>query len=350
MSKPTEKSRIFYFDMLNIAACFCVILLHVNTAIFIVEDTAVWRQSLFLQTLGMWCVPVFFMLTGANLLEYREKYSTAEFFKKRLIRVFLPFIIWSGIYLVWNIYLGNIQINSFVEVVNYFTCGKIEPIFWFFYSLFPMYLSIPILSLITKKENKKLVWYLFGLAFICNAILPLLTEFAGISYMWSLTSHVGNGYVGYILLGWLLKHEEFNKRSRFVIYLLGIAAAVGMYFGSVYMNFIRYPGTTELNKTFMDYFSINCYILSAAVFLFFKHVNWGRLSRGRIGRFITVLSGASFGIYLVQMIVIYYYRAFRDINIFSLRWRTVGAVIIYFLCAAIILLIKRLPVVRKIVP
>lgn len=350
MNKTTEKARIFYFDMLNIAACFSVILLHVNTAIFIVEDTVVWRQSLFLQTLGMWCVPVFFMLTGANLLEYRDKYSTTEFFKKRIVRVFLPFVIWSGIYLVWNIYLGNIQINSIAEAINYFTCGKIEPIFWFFYSLFPMYLSIPILSLITKKENKRMVWYLFGLAFIGNAILPLVTEFMGISYMWSLVSHVGNGYVGYILLGWLLKHEDFSKRTRIIIYVFGIVAAVGMYFGSIYMNFVRYPGTTELNKTFMDYFSINCYVLSAAVFLFFKHFNWGKLSSGKISRFITVLSGASFGIYLVQMIVIYYYRAFRDINIFSLKWRTIGAIIIYIISAVIILLIKKLPLIKKIVP
>lgn len=350
MGYKRENKRIFYFDILNIAACFCVILLHCNTAIFIVEDNLVWRESLFLQTLGMWCVPVFFMLTGANLLEYREKYSTIIFFKKRLVRVFIPFVIWSIIYLLWNIYLGNLQVNSLIDAVNLFTCGKIEPIFWFFYSLFPMYLSIPILSLITKKEYTKVVWYLFAMAFISDAVLPLLSEFGNVWYMWSLTAHVGSGYVGYIVLGWLLKNEQFKKKTRLIMYLLGTLAAIGMYFGSVYVNLVKYPDTADLNKTFMDYFSINCYFMSAAVFLFFKHVNWEKIRKSKVSKIITKLSGASFGIYLVQMIVIYYYRSFRDVNIFSLKWRTVGAVIIYLISALIVLLIKKIPFIKKIVP
>ena len=33
------------------------------------------------ETLAYWAVPVFFMITGVTLLGYREKYSTATFFK-----------------------------------------------------------------------------------------------------------------------------------------------------------------------------------------------------------------------------------------------------------------------------
>ena len=54
--------------------------------------TSAWKQALPFEVFFYWAVPVFFMLTGATLIRYREKYSTGEFFRKRVAKTFLPFV------------------------------------------------------------------------------------------------------------------------------------------------------------------------------------------------------------------------------------------------------------------
>lgn len=81
------QKRILYFDVLNILACICVIWLHCNSVLYSYDPGAgLWRLSLFVQVICHFAVPAFFMISGANLMNYREKYSTAEFIKRRFLR------------------------------------------------------------------------------------------------------------------------------------------------------------------------------------------------------------------------------------------------------------------------
>mgnify|MGYP002568534409 CR=1 FL=1 len=78
------QKRILYFDVLNILACICVIWLHCNSVLYSYDPGAgLWRLSLFVQVICHFAVPAFFMISGANLMNYREKYSTAEFIKRQ---------------------------------------------------------------------------------------------------------------------------------------------------------------------------------------------------------------------------------------------------------------------------
>ena len=140
MEKPTETQRFLYMDILNIAACFAVLVLHCSGTFFTYTPDSVWKLSLLLQVLARWAVLVFLMLTGANLLSYCEKYSTAVFFRKRLLRTFLPFLLWSGIWLVWKVVNGQAQISGVRDVITAFTSNGCQNIYWFFYMLFAIYL------------------------------------------------------------------------------------------------------------------------------------------------------------------------------------------------------------------
>lgn len=72
--------RVVYFDVLNILACFCVICLHCNGIVHTYTQTSAWAQSLAVEVICYWAVPIFFMLTGATLMNYRSKYDTKTFF------------------------------------------------------------------------------------------------------------------------------------------------------------------------------------------------------------------------------------------------------------------------------
>ena len=90
-----KKNYILYFDLLNIFACFAVVALHVNGAVHTFAKTRNWVSCMFIEALFYFAVPVFFMLTGATLINYRKRYGTGTFFKKRLLKTLVPFIIWS---------------------------------------------------------------------------------------------------------------------------------------------------------------------------------------------------------------------------------------------------------------
>ena len=60
--------RLYYIDILNILSCFAVVVLHCSGGVFYYQKTRLWFIYMFLQTVAHFAVPVFFMITGANLI------------------------------------------------------------------------------------------------------------------------------------------------------------------------------------------------------------------------------------------------------------------------------------------
>lgn len=86
-----RKTYIAYLDVLNILACLAVLFLHHNRIVHYYDiHTIAWKQSLAIEVLCYWAVPIFLMLTGITLMNYRDKYTTHEFKKKEwCVRLFL---------------------------------------------------------------------------------------------------------------------------------------------------------------------------------------------------------------------------------------------------------------------
>ena len=109
MRKINQKEHYFYIDILRILACLCVIYMQCNRIADPYTDTSVYRQRMFVETIAYWAVPVFFMISGATLFDYRERYQTGAYFKKRFLKTGLPFITWTLINLVIKVALGQME-------------------------------------------------------------------------------------------------------------------------------------------------------------------------------------------------------------------------------------------------
>ena len=70
------KSRILYYDILNILACLCVVFIHSNGIVHTYSSSRAWKTALIFEVVGYWAVPIFIMLSGATLFKYRERYTT----------------------------------------------------------------------------------------------------------------------------------------------------------------------------------------------------------------------------------------------------------------------------------
>ena len=61
-----------------------VVFFHCNMVFYKCSDNISWKISVVERCIVYSAIPIFFMLTGAKLMEYRKRYSTEDFLKKRL--------------------------------------------------------------------------------------------------------------------------------------------------------------------------------------------------------------------------------------------------------------------------
>lgn len=107
MQDLMAKKRLVFVYGLNILAAFAVVMLHVSLDVFAPQGGGdpKWFTSFFLQAAFIFAVPVFFAVSGMNLLDYRSKYDTKTFFIKRVKRVGVVLLFGSAVcYLLYGLF------------------------------------------------------------------------------------------------------------------------------------------------------------------------------------------------------------------------------------------------------
>ena len=349
-----NKKYILYFDLLNIFACFAVVALHVNGAVHTFAKTRNWVSCMFIEALFYFAVPVFFMLTGATLMNYRKRYDTGAFFKKRIFKTFVPFMIWSIIGICWSIFYTKgmkiSDINTPAKFISAVINCKGMGIYWFFPALFSVYLTIPLFSLVDedKRIGKKGIFtYLILVYIVLNVLLPFVCRLTGIQWNSALNAVSCGGYVVWFLIGYLLANTDINKKFRILIYILGLIGFF-MYF---YLTVQKSFKAGNFDKTYAGYMNIPAIFMGTAVFVLFKYGKWNFIDKHeKAVRFVRNLSSASFGVYLIH----YYLKDFSirhfEIDPRNTLYRIAGTFIIYGLSVIIVRVIQKIPVIRKMVP
>lgn len=340
-----SKKRVIYYDILNILACIAVVFLHCNSAVHYFSNTRLWKESLVIEVLGYFAVPMFIMISGATLLRYRERYTTKQYFIKRAEKVLIPWVLWSVIvYIVKN---KNLNIINFAESFIY---EKIEAIYWFFPLIIYLYCLIPVLSILTeKKEYRKTMWFIVGFIFIFQVVLKPIFAMLHMTYPSILNNMLGqNAYIIYLILGYLLSTTKLNKKQKVGIYILAIIALFTRY---LYTYFVSIE-TGALNKDSWGYTAFTALFPTIALFIFIKDLDWEKiLNKLKIStKIISNLASCSFGVYLMHMLIRSKMVNFLSINISSYFYRLIFPMVLYMTCATIVFFIKKIPIVKKIVP
>ena len=89
MNYESEKQE--YITLLNVLSAFAVVVLHTNNCFWTFSTERYWKTANIIESVMYFAVPVFFMITGATLIDYKERYSTKEYFKKRFWKTMFPF-------------------------------------------------------------------------------------------------------------------------------------------------------------------------------------------------------------------------------------------------------------------
>lgn len=281
-------SRVVKYDILRVAACFSVVLLHVSASYWSVVDV---RSEEFLvmtvyNSVTRFAVPVFFMLSGLFLVTpERENVAVG----KRVFKLVALFYIWSAFYAFQGIAVdtlkGAFSMEVFRAAVERFIFGHVH--MWFLQILCGFYLLIPIARQISAK--KEALRYYLILWMIFRFLIPTLTGVFGLTTFQARIDSLGLdilvGNFGYFLLGYYLNITDIRKEARWCIYAMGIAALLLTPFLTVW-NCIKSDAYVE--KWFSPG-SLNILMMTIAVFVCFRYCKafeqvkraeiWGKLSR-----------------------------------------------------------------------
>lgn len=334
-----------YITYLNVFAALSVVLLHNNGIVHRHPTGRTWYSAIFIETLFYCAVPLFLMITGATLIDYKERYSTKVFFKKRIEKAFIPFLFWSliGILYTWLKNKSSELISAnFIYLLSNIFNTKYITIYWFFPALFAVYLCIPILSEINNKM--KTFKYMIIVGFIFVSVLPFVCDLLSVEYNYELIPKLVYGYIIYVILGYYIDNKEIIKKYRIIIYLLGIFGFLSNFIGTAFLT----EQGGDFYPLFRGAFNWPSILQSTAIFTFFKYASL--IKDKQINNMISWFARKTFGIYLIHIYFVNELPNILGVNIYSLIWRVFGALFIFILCALITDLLQRMPVVKKIIP
>ncbi len=345
-----DKGRILYFDVLNIIACIAVIFLHHNGLVhkYTPDMQFAWSQALVIEVVAFFAVPIFLMITGATLMEYRKRYDTRTFFKKRLSRVLIPFIIWSVITFIIALWQGRYALDqlSFTAVWDIFMTSDMMSVYWFFPVIISIYLAMPILSLLTEKVNRKWLWYMATVGLITYSILPPILKLLGLGFNDSYALPLTAGFLIFPILGYLLATENI-KTKWFVFICIGAVLVLGLRYAVTYYLTLRDGSTSYMLS---DYIYFTGVLPAVAVFLLAKRIPWDRYIKGKYVTVLASISACSLGIYLIHILVMGVELKFLQLTDNQFVWRIVMPLATYCICLAIVWLAKRNVVTRTLFP
>ena len=345
--------RVLYYDVLNVLACLAVISLHHNNIVHTYSDSLMWKTALIPEAVCYWAVPVFLMLSGATLMNYRAKYDTATFFRRRLSRALIPFLAWSALVLVWKVcVIGSYTLSpvSVRTVLDAIINNRVESRYWFFPLLIACYLMMPVFSWLTGKRCRSTLWYLVLAMFLFQGVITPLCKVVGLSWNSTLAPPLHRYFI-YIPLGYLLSTTSFTAVERRLIYLVGLGGTAFRYV-AVYL---LCTADGAKNDIFFDYAAFPAVLQAVAVFVWAKSVDWARVLRALrlTPERLAKLSSCSLGIYLIHSVVMRYeLQLLAPLGITERRviWRTALIAMTYLVSLGAVSLLKRVPGLRRLVP
>ena len=329
MNLSNQKNQhIVWLDVVRFIAMFTVVCCHCTDPFNFYPGTApnIGEIKLWGAIYGSVlrpCVPLFVMITGALLLPVRGDAST--FYKKRIPRVFYPFLIWSVLYNLFPWITGLLGLNpqiildffpyageevmqqSFSVSLEYilmipFNFSILAVHMWYIYLLIGLYLYLPVFSAWVEKASER-AKLMFLLAWGVTLLLPYYYQFVS-NYLWGTCSwnsfgmlYASAGFNGYLLLGHYLKNLEWSLKKTLAIGIPMFAVGYAVTFLG-FRHITALPEyTDEMLELFFTYCSLNVVMMTIPVFMLAKKV---KVNSERMKKALANLTVCGFGIYMIH--------------------------------------------------
>ncbi len=301
-----KNNKFLGLDIIRVISMFCVIFLHcASNRLRVDMGNTGWNIANIFTSFATCGVPMFFMISGALILNSKNTYSIGYTLKNRLLKLAVPMAVWSVIAVTVRLYTDSNMALTFGnfggEIIKFFN-RPVAVHLWFMYYLIPMYLISPALKAFIDNSEDRIIKYILILWLIEILSLTLggIVEediqqtLVNIGFI----NNIGfiSGYLGYFILGWYLFNKEIKISNSWLIY---IAAATTLFISAGTKLVTEYNGF--YTETFKSYRSIFVVILSCSMFLILNRISKApRL----ISKAVSLLASVSYGVYLSHNVII----------------------------------------------
>jgi len=290
------KKRDLSLDIIRIVACALVVLMH--SPIPSSDAPGVFLTGLSYVTAP--CIGLFFMVSGALLLDVNEDYFS--FLRRRFAKIVSPLVFWTAVYLGLKLCgcCSGTDILRSVASIPFSAQG--HGVLWFMYTLAGLYLLAPILGAwLRGATTREIEFVLFQWGE--SLCYPLLEHWLDINTGTTGLLYYFSGYAGYFLLGYYLKHRRaaIPWQAAATVASLGAGLAVVLKMTGTDFDFYR----------LFWYESVFVAALCCAIWHLLtacaSRIQDARHSPGQTGggihQAINTLANLSFGIYLMHILV-----------------------------------------------
>lgn len=292
-----KKTKIVYLEILRVLAIFGVILCHTESAgVHHYTETAnnlnFW-MGIFLASVSQCCIPLFFMITGAVLLNREE--SIAYVYKHRVLKIAIVIPLASLMQYLWG-YRGHWDSMELIQFLQQLYEGRLSMPLWFLYTYLSLMMVLPFLQRLVKviPDNR---WFLY-LILLWSLLYDLLTipeYYLGWNHI-QLDMPILSASVIASLMGYFVEHrsEELFLKKKNVLILIGISgmlAALSMH--------VNYTTLSESRYVTMGYLFATVYAMT--VFVVVRYIcHFWKMPR-LLEKAFCFAGAGTFGTYLIEI-------------------------------------------------
>lgn len=146
-----KRERIVFFDFLRGLAILAVVIIHIGDVFLLVEGANLFLIKT-INNISRFAVPFFFIISG--ILLTREG-GWLSFYRKKIIRIFLPFFIISSL-------IGLYNNSDLLSILHSFISGTASLPYYFMSVLLQFYILYPVLEKYSKKKHFLLITFLIS--------------------------------------------------------------------------------------------------------------------------------------------------------------------------------------------
>lgn len=224
----TQKERIVELDVLRGLAFLAVVLQHAMGVYVRKADIQIADAAMIgiLFNFTKFAVPSFVFVTGIVLFyNYYERLDYCKFIRKRTVEIFIPYLLWTGIYEIYYNGVPPISLIWLKEFSKNVVLGTESYHLWFIVMIFQFYLMYPVL-LASFKWLRNWVFTRLRFVMAIGLLAALYTLL-----MWFSSSYIPgvNFQVNYkVIQIFLVEYRDRNFLYFIFYFILGGIAGVSL--------------------------------------------------------------------------------------------------------------------------
>ena len=347
-------NRIYSFDLMRIIAIIAVIILHISADYVkgYPKDSLEFISNNLLTSLSRFAVPMFFMISGALMLNEDKKLSNNRVIHA-VLHIFILLVIWSIFYSVAYYIVRPLVFKeeiSVLAVISAMFRGHYH--MWYLFALIGLYLITPVMRTFIRRDNLSFIRIYLYFSIVVSFVLPFVNQIVNYftvhdnSLMDYISKYQMNYFydsIVYYTLGWYILNAGIKKRSRIALYICGVLG----YLVTVICSQMFYDNTQSPNNYFYGNNSLNVFLYSIALFVFLYTLLNNRNYTASAA--VLKLSSLVFGVYIIHPVFLF---AVKYI-IHDIGPAPLDTILIFFIATLqsflFVYIISRIPIIRKLV-